>query len=362
MIADDYKTILRHDFASFISFAFNELNPFADYQHNWHIDVMAYHLSKVESGECKRLIINMPPRMLKSHCASVALPAWILGRNPSKNLLYLHNSRALGRELEDSCVNLMASRRYRSLFPSTIIQESSAQLKTSHGGGRKYMPLMGRLAGLGSDIIIVDDPISTSDVRNISTRTALHNQFDENVLQRLNSKKTGAIILVMQRLHEDDLTAHLLAKNEDWALVNLPAIALHDETWALPHDQTYHRKKGEALHHRYECREQLIETLTSIGGYSFAYQYLQGAYETHFGETGEGGVWLYPLRTGEFWDMQKSPTRSYGAYHMNETDFILPRVFNIGDDPIPDNMRNKMTLEEFTHNARYLKDALYTQQ
>ena len=128
MNIEDYQRILRHDLSSFIRFSFQTLLPRAEYHHNWHIDVMAHQLTKVVNGECKRLIINMPPRMLKSHCASIALPAWLLGRDPSKRILYLHSGKALGRDLEDQCYDLMMSRRYRALFPGTVVKAEQGRL------------------------------------------------------------------------------------------------------------------------------------------------------------------------------------------------------------------------------------------
>ncbi|MAI61134.1 MAG: hypothetical protein CBB87_01440 [Micavibrio sp. TMED27] len=353
MKIEDYQNILRHDLGSFIRFAFTELHPHADYQHNWHIDVMAHYLSLAAEGKCKRLIITMPPRMLKSHCASIALPAWMLGRDPRKRIIYLHGAKALGLELEDDCAQLMRSPRYRALFPTTGLREEKGRLVTNFGGRRQFMPIMGRLTGLGADMLIIDDPMSTTDAHDKGARMRLNRQFDENVLQRLDDKNHGAIVLVMQRLHENDLAGHLLAKNVGWLHINLPAIAMQDETWTLPHGHSYIRKKGEILHPERESKEQLGKTLISIGGYAFAYQYMQGAYKPRFGETGEGGVWLNPMREGEFYDMEKN-TNLNGLFRLSELHFMLPRIFGIGEDPIPPNARDYVTDEEMNYNlARY---------
>lgn len=332
MQVEDIQNIYRHDFSSFTRFAFQELYPHADYRHNWHIDVVAHCLSKVERGEINRLIINLPPRMLKSHCASVAFPAYVLGRDPRKKLLYLHNGHSLGRDLEEQCAALMQSRRYRALFPQNIIRNDSDRILTSYGGQRRHTPIMSRLTGIGADMIIIDDPISTNDVKNQYERERLNQQFDENILQRLNNKKSGAIVLVMQRLHKHDLTAHLLAKNEGWVHVDIPSIALKDEVWNLPHGRTYTRLKHEVIHRERESADDLTKVLKSVGGYAFSYQYLQGQYTPHFGETGEGGIWLPNI----------------GFVKMQEAELILPRVFGIGEDPCPAaGMRVRMTEEEF---------------
>lgn len=352
MKIEDIQNIYRHDFGSFIRFGFHTLHPGTDYHHNWHVDVMAHYLTKVLNGECKRLIINMPPRMLKSHCASVALPAWLLGRDPRKRILYLHGSKALGLELEEACLELMKSKRYRALFPTTIIKEEKGKLGTSFGGRRQFMTITSRLTGLGSDIIIIDDPVSTAEVREEGARRRLQQQFDENILQRLDDKKNGAIVLAMQRLHEEDLSAYLLAKNEGWVHLNLSAVAMQDECWNLPYGRIYERKKGDILHPARETRDQLIETLLSVGGHGFSYQYLQGSYKPHFGDAGEGCIYITPFREGVFWDARKEQRYLHGFYHFTEKHLILPRVFGIGQDPCPPDMRQSLTKGEWEIGAQ----------
>lgn len=339
MRIEDIQNIYRHDFSSFVRFGFQELYPYADYQHNWHIDVIAHYLEKVENGEINRLIINLPPRMLKSYCACIAFPAYVLGRDPRKKLLYLHNGQSLGRDLEEQCAALMQSRRYRALFPQNIIRQGSDRLLTSHGGHRRHMPIMSRLTGLGADMIIIDDPISTDDVKNPHDRVRLNQQFDENILQRLNNKKAGAIIVVMQRLHEDDLIAHLLAKNEGWTRVDIPSIALKDETWDLPHGNTHKRLKREAIHPARESINDLVDILHSVGGHAFAYQYLQGQYKPHFGENGKGGMCLHPCTSEDFIDSSQTGHNIFAFITMQESQLILPKIFGIGHDLVPDKIR-----------------------
>ena len=83
----EYKALLRQDLATFIERSFSELNPQTEFLPNWHIDLIAEALQKCLTGEIKRLIINVPPRSLKSHCASVAFPAYLLGQNPSAQII-----------------------------------------------------------------------------------------------------------------------------------------------------------------------------------------------------------------------------------------------------------------------------------
>ena len=345
MRIEDIQNLYRHDFNSFIRFSYQELYPYAEYQHNWHIDVIAHHLSQVEAGKIKRLIINLPPRMLKSHCASVALPAYILGRDPRKKLLYLHNGRSLGRDLEEQCAALMQSRRYRALFPQSAIRQEQNRLITSFGGMRQHMPMMSRLTGLGADIIIIDDPMSTDDAKSKQERERLHQQFDENILQRLNNKKSGAIVLIMQRLHEDDLTAHLLKKEEEWVHISMPSIAIKDEVWNLPNGKTHTRLKRAAIHPERESVDDLVETMEMVGGHAFSYQYLQGQYKPKFGEYGEGGYCLQPCTSEDFYDKSQPGHDIFAFVTLKESQLILPKVFGVGDDLVPDFIRT-LTPEE----------------
>lgn len=353
----DYQKILRYDLISFTRFAFDILHYHEEYHHNWHIDVLAQALMQVSEGKIKRLIINMPPRTLKSHCISIAWVAYMLGRDPRQKFLCLHASNALGRDLDEACHELMQSPRYRALFPSTRITLKKNKISTSFGGHRQFMPTNGRLTGLGADFVIIDDPISTADARDPKARLLLHQQFDDNVSQRLNNTD-GRIVVVMQRLHEDDLTAHLLAKDEGWVHLDLSAIALQDETWDLPYGRTHHRSKGDVLHAGRKSLEQLLDILKSVGGYPFSQQYLQGQYKSRFGEEGEGSVFLTPYREGEEWDLRTSLPRLHGFYHYDEIDFIRPKVFGIGEDPYPKNMRSMLTDDEWTKGARILRDEM----
>ena len=352
----DYQKILRYDLTSFTRFAFDILHYHEEYHHNWHIDALAQALMQVSEGKIKRLIINMPPRTLKSHCISIAWVAYMLGRDPRQKFLCLHASNALGRDLDEACHELMQSPRYRALFPSTKLVLKKNKLCTSFSGHRQFMPINGRLTGLGADFVIIDDPISTADARDPKARQLLHQQFDDNISQRLNND--GAIVVVMQRLHEDDLTAHLLAKDEGWVHLDLSAIALQDETWYLPYGRTHHRSKGDVLHAGRKSLEQLLDILKSVGGYPFSQQYLQGQYKPRFGDEGHGSVFLTPFREGEEWDPRTSPPRLHGFYRYDESDFIRPKVFGIGEDPCPRNMRSMLTVDEWTKGAQILRDEM----
>lgn len=191
---NDIIDLYRHDLSSFIEYGFNKLHPYEIYSHNWHIDVLAHALTRVAHGEIKKLVINMPPRMLKSHCASVVFPAWLLGRNPMLKLLYLHAGDEQGRNSHGNCVELMQCRRYQHLFPHSVGNSyDHRKILTPQGGSRKYSTYSGKITGIGADIIILDDPISATDSLSAAAREEANKIFDHNIMQRLNNKKDSAI-------------------------------------------------------------------------------------------------------------------------------------------------------------------------
>jgi predicted phage terminase large subunit-like protein len=273
----DYFLACRHDFSTFVGFVFGTLTPNAPYLHNWHIDAMAAQLGKCDEGECKRLIVTMPPRMLKSIVMSVAYPAWLLGHNPSVEIMCISYGDELVRDLGDKSLALMQSPRYRKVFPNVRLhqrRQSASHIGVIGGGRRLGISAGGAITGRGANIIIIDDPLKASDARN-KQREVINSWFDENIYQRLNNKNEGVIILVMQRLHLYDLAGYLLEKPEPWIHMNLPAIAEFDDEYELPGGNIYLRKTGDILHPRLESREKLELVKQNQGAYVFAAQYQQ---------------------------------------------------------------------------------------
>src|ERR1700722_7690957 len=112
---------LRLDLATFIHGSFQTVAPAQNYQRNWHIKAMAWHLEQCFTGEIKRFLITLPPRYLKSICASVAFPAWVLGRDPSKRIICASYSADLASKHGRDCRSVIAADWYRRIFPRTKI-------------------------------------------------------------------------------------------------------------------------------------------------------------------------------------------------------------------------------------------------
>src|SRR5579872_789946 len=276
---DDYRAFCRHFFYIFTHRAFLELNPRAQFLHTWHNELIASKLEACRRGEITRLIINVPPRSLKSHSAAVAFPAFVLGHNPSAQIICASYGQELANKHSLDCRTIMASEWYRSLFPTRLSPQKQAvqEFLTTQNGFRMATSVGGVLTGRGADLIIIDDPLKPDEALSETQRTAVNNWFDHTLYSRLNDKRTGSIIIIMQRLHEDDLVGHVL-EQEEWNVVRLPAIAEEDQTFTIQspvRTWTVHRRTGEALHPEREPLEVLAKQRHTLGEYNFAGQYQQ---------------------------------------------------------------------------------------
>jgi hypothetical protein len=276
---EDYRSLLRVDFYAFIELCFHQLNPETPFLRNWHIEMMAAKLDACRRGEIRRLIINVPPRSLKSLCASVALPAWILGHNPAGQVLCVSYAQDLADKLARDCRSVMTNPWYQQLFRTQLSaqKQSVAEFVTTAGGYRMATSVGGVLTGRGADFIIIDDPIKPSEALSDALRRTANDWYDHTLYSRLNDKRTGCLILIMQRLHEDDLVSHVLER-EGWEVLSFPAIAEQDEEHVI--ETLYGRKRfarraGEALHPEREPLSVLDNIRRTIGEYNFASQYQQ---------------------------------------------------------------------------------------
>src|SRR5437588_10130271 len=116
----EYRAILRADFYTFIERSFRELNPETEFLHNWHIEKMADELEKCRRGENTRLIINVPPRSLKTHTTSVAFPAFVLGHNPAAKIICISYGQDLADKIALDCRTVMLSDWYQEIFPCRL--------------------------------------------------------------------------------------------------------------------------------------------------------------------------------------------------------------------------------------------------
>ena len=271
------RHLLRTDFCAFVEKTFGTVCPGQQFWPNWHLEAIAHALERVVEGETKRLIILMPPRNLKSICASVALPAWLLGRDPTRQIICVSYSADLAAKHARDCRAVMMAPWYQSAFPSTRIdpaKSAETEFMTTRRGFRLATSTGGTLTGRGGDILIIDDPMKPADAQSEARRLECQQWYSNTLLSRLDDKVNGAIILVMQRLHVDDLAGYLMQQG-GWEILELPAIAEVEQVIPIGPGRFHHRAIGDVLHPEREPREVLEQLKAEMGSYDFTAQYQQ---------------------------------------------------------------------------------------
>ncbi|WCR58535.1 phage terminase large subunit [Wolbachia endosymbiont of Ctenocephalides felis wCfeJ] len=312
-------------FLKFIELCFQTVVPGCTYNDYQYIKVIADSLEAAIAGKVRRIIFNMPPRSMKSMCISVAWPAWILGNQPTARIIVASYSQLLSEKhsLDTRCI--MQSDWYQELFPEVELskeQNTKYKFQTVQRGYRIATSVGGTLTGEGGDFIIVDDPLSPAQALSATLRKRATNWFDQTLVTRLNDRKKGVIVLVMHRLHQEDLTEHLLSKPKNiWHHVCLPMISenneiiysmhnytdvisippvapvlrdcgpenlatneytkqLHNKDWAPVScagmtPPLYSREEGQLLYPLDEGKEEVEMIKAELGSYAFAAQYQQ---------------------------------------------------------------------------------------
>ncbi|HEU5048592.1 MAG TPA: phage terminase large subunit [Rickettsiales bacterium] len=272
-----YNAILRNSLASFIEKTYYTVAASQAYVRNWHILLIADALERCERGEIKRLIINLPPRSLKSVCASVAFPAWLLGRDPRRRIICVSYSDELAGKHARDCRSMIESSRYKRVFPFTRLnphKRSEGEFETTCGGCRISTSVGGTLTGRGGSFIIIDDPLKPQDALSDTRRNNVNQWYNNTLFSRLDNKETGCIIIVMQRIHLDDLVG-FVQQNEEWTVLNLPAIAINDEVHCLSNGEKLKRAAGVVLNPTLESAATLAGIKANMGSYNFSAQYQQ---------------------------------------------------------------------------------------
>jgi len=223
--AEKYKRSLHE----FTKAAWPTIEPGVPFKDNWHLQAVSEHLQAVKEGEIKRLIINVPPRHMKSISVAVALPAWTWATQPSKKFLYASYAASLSIRDSTKCRRLIDSPWYKAHFGDkfklTDDQNQKQRFENDKTGYRIATSVGGALTGDGGDIIVVDDPHNSVEADSSKVREGVLEWWDQAMQTRLNDPQTGAFVIIMQRLHEQDLTGHILANElgNEWDHLCLPA-------------------------------------------------------------------------------------------------------------------------------------------
>jgi len=267
--------------SDFVRGAWPVLEPATELQWNWHLDLLCDYLEQVRSGsgKFKRLIINVPPRTMKSTLVTVCWPVWWWATEPATRFMMVSYADELAVDHSVFRRNLIQSGWYQERWGDAFKLAKDQNLKTlyenSSRGRMMATSIFGTATGKGADVLIVDDPQNPKKAFSDAERETVNKNFDATFRTRLNNPAKGVIVVVMQRLHERDLTGHLLAKEPGvWEQVSLPAIAESDERWPAS-KVSFRRKTGELLWDERLSSPVLEQLKVAMGSWAFAGQYQQ---------------------------------------------------------------------------------------
>jgi predicted phage terminase large subunit-like protein len=267
----------RSDSMSFFRKCFHTLMPHATLMMNWHIYAIAFKLEQARVGKIKRLIINVPPRYLKS-TVMVAFAAFLLGLDPTVRIIVVTYGADLSIKFTNDLRAILNASWYQELFPGTRIsriKNTEVEVQTTRNGFFLASSIDGTLTGRGGDYIFLDDPLKPMDALSDNKRERVNVWFNSTLLSRLDNKQTGRIVLFMQRLHSEDLAGTLQRSAGGWITLALAAISEREERIQIGDHEYYLRRVGEVLHAEREPLQVLEQIRSQIGAEMFAAQYQQ---------------------------------------------------------------------------------------
>lgn len=264
-----------------------------------HHDLIIWHLEAVANGSIKRLIINLPPRYGKTEIVVKLFIAWCLANNPKAKFIHLSYSDELALDNSSAVRELVKSEEYQEIFPTGIKDDSDSKKKwyTIDGGGMYATGTGGPVTGFGAGALgrvrlgtsspadgfngalIIDDPLKPDDAFSNTVRNRINRRFNNTIASRLNSPDTP-VIVIMQRLHEDDMTGYLLngGSGEEWTHLCIPAIK-DDGTALWPEKHSIERLRQMEQADSYTFAGQYQQRPSPLGG-----GLIKGAWFTRYKE------------------------------------------------------------------------------
>ena len=302
--------------AEFVKSAWHVIEPEQPYVHGWHIDFICAHLEAITRGEMldddtyyNRLLTNVPPGTMKSLLVGVFWPAWEWGPQNMPSMRYVCASHSLELALRDSLRmrRLVSSEWYQGHWGDTVKlvgdQNAKGKFETTATGSRQACAFTG-ITGYRGDRVIIDDPHSVDDANSDAKRLSVTNLFKEAVTSRLNNPDKSAIVVVMQRLHELDVSGVILDGNMGYDHIMLPM--RYDPLRAKPTMLGYEdprEEDGELLFPDRFPEHVVDRDEAAMGPYATAGQYAQSP-EPRGGGIVQDSWW-------QLWDRPEYPPIEY---------------------------------------------------
>lgn len=212
------------DLSTFIQSAWPEIDP-QPYVHGWHMDALSEHLQATAQGDIKRLLINIPPGTSKSTATSVFFPAWLWGPYGWPEARFIGASYEQSLATRDNRKNrlLIESEWYQERWPTKLIsdQNEKTSFENTKQGWRQSCAVKS-MTGKRGDFVVWDDPLSPEKAYSEAERDTANRVFAETLPTRLNDPVNSVIIIIMQRLHEEDVSGYILARDLGYEHLCLP--------------------------------------------------------------------------------------------------------------------------------------------
>ena len=279
------KTKLTHDLLFFTRYFFNQMQEKKFIVAHHHLAI-AEALTRVVSGQCRRLIINVPPRYGKTEIAVKMFLAWIMANNSAAKNIHISYSDDLALDNSSGIRDILKCEEYQRMFPVKIRTDSDSKKKwySDTGGGLYAVAAGGAITGFGAGAIervisgsgspadgfpgciVIDDPLKPDDAISTTMREAINRRYNNTIASRTNSEDTP-IVVIMQRLHEDDLSGFLLegGSGDEWEHINLPAIN-DDGSPLWPEKHSVERLKAMETADPYTFAGQYMQRPAPLGG------------------------------------------------------------------------------------------------
>ena len=263
---------------TFVELAWPILEPVNPLLPNWHIDVLGEHLEAVTAGQIRRLVINMPPRYGKSQLVSVFWPVWEWAQRPSGRWLFASFSERLAHKHSQDRRRVLRDPWYQARWGHQVRltrdQQEKAEFHNTRRGVMAAMSMGGAVTGRGGDRLVIDDPHSPEQAESDVPRQQALTRFSQHLTTRIDDKAHDAIVVVMQRLHAEDVTA--LCLELGYEHLCLPAYEPAPRTIVFPMSgRRIERQPGEPMWPAREGKAELDELRRTLGSHAFSAQYLQ---------------------------------------------------------------------------------------
>ena len=271
--------LLRRSPSLFFTHLFPKIDTVRDFECSWHLHAISQHLLEMYHGTCLRLIVNAPPRSLKTSLANTYFIPWLLGQDPTTKVMVVTYGDDLSSTLAKATKKVFLHREYKRIFPHTVLENDNMQatrLRTSQGGHVIFTSLHGVMTGLGADWIILDDPLQAAHMRSETRQDDVIQVFKQSISTRLNTPKDGKILLVQQRISPNDLCGALTdAPAHPWKVLCLPARFDEPAQFYLGFSKWKDVAAGDLLTPARMPEAFLNEKKAEMGNAAFYAQYLQ---------------------------------------------------------------------------------------